>query len=120
LPAFPRVPGVPRALLPPPVLFGIAANGVAGAQLVAVTKGLGRSLGVKEGVLVTGAPVGSPAAQSGLQDGDVIVRVSGVPVRTVGEVRSLVGLAWERGEKSVELACLRAGSAHKVLLRWTK
>jgi serine protease Do len=86
--------------------------------MVVVTEGLGRSLGVQQGVLVVNAPVSSLAYQSGLQDGDVIVKVAGRPVRTVSDVREAVGKAWGNGERSVELECVREKRTRKVMLRW--
>jgi S1-C subfamily serine protease len=103
----------------PPALYGPSfSNGVAGAQMIAVTEGLGRTLGVQQGVLVANAPVSSLAYQSGLQDGDVIVKVAGRPVRTVADVREAVGKAWGNGERSVELECVREKHTRKVMLRW--
>jgi serine protease Do len=109
-----------QPLLPaPPAIYGPSfSSGVAGAQMVAVTEGLGRSLGVQQGVLVANAPVSSLAYQSGLQDGDVIVKVAGRPVRTVGDVREAVEKAWGNGERSVELECVREKRTRKVVLRW--
>jgi S1-C subfamily serine protease len=93
-------------------------TGVAGAQMTAVTEGLGRPFGVRQGVLVTNSPPDSPAFLSGLRDGDVIVKVAGRPVRTVSDVREAVGRAWGNGERSVELECVREKRTRKVMLRW--
>src|SRR5690348_422786 len=50
----PAAAPAPPALPMPRVLFGFGSvSGVAGAQLVPVTEGLGRTLGVRHGVLVT-------------------------------------------------------------------
>jgi len=73
---------------------------------------------VSSGVLVTNAPAGSPASESGLTDGDVIVKVSGQPVRSVLEVRQLVGFAYQNGERSVEIDLLRQKKPVKTTLRW--
>jgi serine protease Do len=79
---------------------------------------LAKTLGLQSGVLVANAPPGSPAAESGLRDGDVIVKVSGQPVRNVGEVRELVGRASEDGERSVDLETVREKRTRRVTLRW--
>ena len=71
---------------------------------------------IATGVLVISAPVGSPANESGLMDGDVITRVAGQSVRSVAEVRNLVGMAKEK--HAVELEILREKKAQKILLRW--
>jgi serine protease Do len=137
VPAFPRVPAAPgaparaaaaalravaappMAALPPlPPMVGVGVNGVAGAQLAAVTEGLGRTLGVRQGVLVTNAPVGSPAYESGLQDGDVITRVAGRAVRTVGDVRELLAAAVDDGDHAVNVEVVRGRRTRTLVLRW--
>ena len=110
-------------MAPPAMRDGVGysfsfGNGVAGAQLNTVSEGLGKALGVTSGVLVTNAPVGSPANESGLLDGDVIVRVGRQAVRRVSEVVDLVGLAAENGAHAVELQVVRQRKPMKVTLRW--
>jgi hypothetical protein len=112
-----------QAMLPPQaptpgMILSFGFNSVAGAQLAPLTEGLARSIGVSRGVLVIGAGVGSPAYDSGLRDGDVIVRVGGVPVRTVAELREQVQMAVDNGENRVELDCVREKKPRKVTLRW--
>ena len=116
-PAF--APEPPMATPMPRVLFGFGSvSGVAGAQLVPVTAGLGRTLGVRNGVLVTNAPVGSPAYQSGLRDGDVIIRASGALIRTVADLRQHVATAANNGEHVVAVEFVRGKRARKGQLRW--
>ena len=122
-PGFGPVPLPAQALLPPQaptpgVILSYGFNSVAGAQFAALTDGLARTIGVPRGVLVINAAVGSPAYLSGLRDGDVILRVGGVPVRTVAELREQVQSAVDNGEGRVELDCLRERKARKVTLRW--
>jgi len=112
----------PEAPVPTPmprVLFGFSSvSGVAGAQLVPITEGLGRTLGVRNGVLVTNAPVGSPAYQSGLRDGDVIIRVSGALIRSVADLRERVAAAANNGEHAVAVDFVRGKRTRKGNLRW--
>ncbi|HEV7992821.1 MAG TPA: PDZ domain-containing protein [Gemmatimonadaceae bacterium] len=132
-PAFARVPppmGVrigsaprpPIASLPPlpPMAssFSFVSNGVVGASMVTVTEGLGRTLGLRSGVLITFAPASSPAAESGLRDGDVLVSVDGQPVRTVNDVRELISRARDNGEQSVPVELVRERRSRKLTLRW--
>jgi serine protease Do len=132
-PSFPRAPTAPQRVIFATPGAGVAApmppvtqapmfnvTGVAGAQLVAITEGLGRALRVARGVFVTSAPVGSPAYESGLRDGDVIVSVGGVAVRTVGEVRDLVAQAANNGDRSVPVECKRDRRTLKQVLRWDR
>jgi serine protease Do len=102
----------------PAIIFAYGDNSVAGAQLVAVTEGLAKAIGVRQGVFVTQAPPGSLAYQSGLRDGDVIVKVAGAPIRTVAELREWVQAASENGKNAVELDYLREKRARRVVLRW--
>jgi S1-C subfamily serine protease len=99
----------------PPVF---TLTGVAGAQVVTVSESMKRSLGLPAGVLVTTVPVGSPAEESGLEEGDVILHVGPQAVTTVRELRELVHRAADDGERSVTLE-LRRGKARRTLtLRW--
>lgn len=105
----------------PPMGYGFVmggAAGVAGAQLVALTEGLSRALGVRRGVLVTNAPVSSPAYQSGLRDGDVITRADGAELVTVADLRERVAAAANNGEHSVSLVLVRGKKTRKGSLRW--
>jgi serine protease Do len=121
----PRAPaaGVAPAAPTPPVANGFSYGfggvaGVAGAQLVPITEGLGRTLGVRHGVLVTNAPVGSPAYQSGLRDGDVIMRAAGQTLHTVADLRTQVAAAADNGEHAVAVELVRAKRTRKASLRW--
>lgn len=110
-----------RGVMPTPapgMVFSFTTGGVAGAQMVNISEGLAKRIGVSNGVLVTSAPVGSPAGQSGIEDGDVIIRVAGQAVRTVFDVRRAVGGATENGQRSVELELLRDSRTVKTILRW--
>jgi len=120
-PAPALAPSAPSAVMVPMprLMFGFGGiSGVAGAQLVAITEGLGRTLGVRQGVLVTNAPVGSPAYQSGLRDGDVITRAAGQTVRTVNDLREQVAAAADNGEHSVALELVRGKRTRKGKLSW--
>ena len=93
-------------------------SAVAGAQLSTISDGLGRALGVAGGVLVTSAPIGSPANESGLMDGDVISRVAGQTVRRVSDVRDIVALAADNGDHVVSLEIVRQKKVMKLALKW--
>jgi serine protease Do len=132
-PAFPRspvpplppmMPGAPRRSAVAsvgavgPIVYDGLESGVAGARMTTITPGLARSIRVNRGVLVVRVPIGSPAAESGLMDGDVIVKVAGQEVLTVADVAELVGAAVYRGEHSVGLETLRERKPRKAVLRW--
>ncbi|MEO8560811.1 MAG: PDZ domain-containing protein [bacterium] len=118
-PRLPRQPMAPLAPLPPmSASFTFVTNGVAGAMMVAVTDGLARTLGLQSGVLIASAPASSPAAESGLVDGDVLVKVDGQTVRNVNEVRDLIARASENGERAVSVEYVREKRTRKTTLRW--
>jgi S1-C subfamily serine protease len=93
-------------------------NGVAGAQVVTLSESMKRSLDLPAGVLVTTVPIGSPAAQSGLEEGDVILRVGQESVATVRDLRELVARAASEGEPSVTLELRRGKDRRTLTLRW--
>jgi S1-C subfamily serine protease len=126
-PMVPRTsPTVPPAIAttsPAPVVLALPrpygfAPGVAGAQLVTITDGMKRSLGLQSGVLVATVPDGTPADESGLKEGDVIVRVDRQPVRTVVQVWQIVTRAAEEGQKDVDLDLIREKQERAIKLRW--
>jgi len=103
-----------------PDIIGYGLNTVAGAQLVPLTQGLARTVGMSRGVLVTLAALGSPAYGSGLRDGDVIVRVAGEAVSTVAAVRERVQAAVANSDSEVKLEVMRDKKPRKVILRWDR
>jgi serine protease Do len=125
-PSAPRtfVPTVPPAMSPTPVTlplprpFGVAPSGVAGAQLVTISDGLKRSLGLQSGVLVVTVPRGTPADDSGLREGDVIIRVERQPVQSVVQVWQILTRVAEDGEREADLDLIREKRARELKLRW--
>jgi hypothetical protein len=108
--------GVARpAPAPAPVISIARFSGVAGAHVETITPGLGETIGVERGILVISVPPGVPAAESGLVDGDVILKADGREVRTVLELRRLV--AGSDG-RAVKLDVARKGKVRPVTLRW--
>jgi S1-C subfamily serine protease len=88
---------------------------VAGAELVRVTPDLGESFGVETGVLVLSVAPNTPAAQSGLRGGDVIVRVNGDEVVLPIALRRAIDRA---ADNAVELEIVRKKKKEKVKLTW--
>jgi serine protease Do len=113
----PRSPVIVEGAIPTPApVISIARfNGLAGAHMETITRGLGETIGIERGVLVISVAPGVPAHESGLADGDVIVRADGRDVRTVHDLRKLV--AGSDG-RSVRLDVARKGKVRQVRLRW--
>ena len=116
------MPRTPRIVATAPVMamgemdMWADADGVAGARLVAVSEGLGKALGVKSGVLVLRASPGTPAYESGLREGDVIMRAEGKSVTSVRDVRRVASSADREG--GVSLVVLRERRERPITLRW--
>jgi hypothetical protein len=113
-------PGHPAAVVEPapapaPVISITRFSGVAGAHMETITPGLGEAIGVERGVLVISVPRGVPAEESGLADGDVILKADGREVQTVLELRRLVAGSDRR---AVKLDVARKGKVRQVTLRW--
>ena len=125
-PSFARAPGAAMAPTPvsamtapraPSMLSGLV-TATAGMQLNTITPGLAKTIGVSSGVLVTSAPAGLPANLSGVEDGDVIVRVGDQAVRTVRDVVVLLNRAADNGERAVELEIVRERKTQRLVLKW--
>jgi serine protease Do len=89
--------------------------GVAGASMSTLNPDFARNLhlGADHGVLVIDAPAGTPAADAGLRNGDIVVKVGGVDVASVREMRR--ALERRAGEDSIELQIVR--DKHKQTLK---
>lgn len=115
------LPGrAPVAVTPPmPPMAGaqvwVVSDGMGGAKLESITEGLGKALGVAAGVLVLKVGPGTPAYQSGLRDGDVILRAAGQSVRNVRELRAA---AEGDREEGVKLVIQRDKRQRELTLRW--
>jgi hypothetical protein len=108
--------GAPPSASPSPSVIPIrSVNGLGGAHMETITRGLGEAIGVERGVLVIAVPPGGPAYESGLVDGDVIVRADGHDVASVHQLRKLV--AGTDG-RAVQLEVARRGKTRQVTLRW--
>ena len=68
--------------------------------------------GSVEGALIAKILPGSPAASAGMRQGDIVVAIDGLPVRTAGDLRNRVGLLPVGTD--VHLDVLRGGS-HQYL-----
>jgi membrane-associated protease RseP (regulator of RpoE activity) len=126
-------PAAPRPFFPPPPpgrqgatyvstprapVLALAPSGIVGADFVTVTESMKRNLGLPAGVFVTAVPIGSPAGESGLQEGDVIVRAGDQAVKGVHELRDHVARAHEDGGRSVNVELRRGKERRTLTLRW--
>jgi serine protease Do len=90
-----------------------------GARLATINEGLGRTLGVKSGVLVTDVAPATPAAKSGLEAGDIILRVvGGRPLLSVDELRRTA--MEHQGDHEVALQVRRDKKLRTITVSWPR
>ena len=127
----PRLPGsgAPQAVMVSPEMPAIAGPGnfvfsltpafggssVAGAVMQVVDDDWRDLLGVDKGLVIVNVATGSPANESGLHKGDVIVSADDTPVTTMVSLRRLMNAA---DGKSIKLQVVRKGKTQTVMLRW--
>lgn len=99
-----------------PVVLWQEYEGIAGARVETISEGLGKALGVDEGVLVVRVRPGTPAYRAGLRDGDVIVRAGNQRIGSVTTLRSV--MAAGEGSEGVKLLIRRERKEKDVTLRW--
>lgn len=94
---------------------GSAWQFAAGAQLSSLTEGLTALTGVERGVFVSEVARRSPAAQSGLLAGDVIITIDGRGVTTPAALVQAMARAEAR---ELRLQVVRQRKTETVTLRW--
>ena len=82
-----------------------------GIQPVRLDEALQQQLGQQTGLMLLSVESGGPAAQGGLLQGDVLVRVDGAAVRQLDDLQGL--LTGERVGKAVAVRVVRAGQVHE-------
>ena len=105
------VPVTPRAA----TTVWLFTEGVAGARLETINEGMGKALGVREGVFVLGVRPG-PAYAAGLREGDVILRAGGRTIPNVGALRSVMNDS--DGEDGLKIVIRREGKQRELTLHW--
>lgn len=112
-------PAAPMPPLPPLAPVGGVGSGASvvfgGAQFVAVSPELADALGVERGLLVVGTGRGSPAEQSGLRVGDVLVSVDG---RALVSPLILLQAVEQSTRRELRLQLVRKRKALATTLRW--
>lgn len=110
----PREPKVTAQIVTsrPLAPYVLGQNRAAGAEVVELRPELAAYFQVEGGVLVVDAPDGTPAAEAGIQPGDVLTHVAGTAVGSITDLRRALSMA--SGEISVTL--VRKGRRLQVLL----
>jgi serine protease Do len=105
-----------RAIVNQIIDFGAVQPPWVGIQVQELTAEIAFHFGVGagEGVLVSGVEPDSPAAQAGLERGDVITRIDGDKISSAAEFKgSMDGLT--KGDK-IKLAVINRGNKRKVIV----
>lgn len=112
-----RAPMPPGAAIAPLAFgFGPRSLGVAGAELTGLNADLGFYVGVTSpGIFVVNVALGTPAKESGLRPGDVIIKADASPVGNPGE---LIRVMRESTGSSIRLDIVRKRKPQTVTLRW--
>ncbi len=98
----------PRNLIPPSSTYlGVQIQNLDEANLASYF-----SVDVNGGVLVTGVEPDSPAAESGIEGGDVILQIEDRPVSTVADLRKELSLMEPGDEVAIEI--LRRGKEKTI------
>jgi S1-C subfamily serine protease len=96
--------------------FLMTPDGFAGARMTTVGRELAEAMGLPRGVLVLDVAPGTPAAEAGLQAGDVIRRAGGREVATVPQLRQALDARREQRQLAMEYT--RRKATRKATLRW--
>ena len=99
-----------KRILPQLKTTGHVVRGWLGVYIQDITPELGKKFGLKvgqKGVLISKVFDGSPAQKGGLQQGDVIIKYDGKPVRSSHELAIRVGQT--KVGKKVEIVVIRNG-----------
>jgi S1-C subfamily serine protease len=91
--------------------IGVSAQTAPLARRIALSAGIANSFGAR----IMAVEAGSPAAQAGLQAGDLVVAIDGEAVAGVDDMLRLLNS--ERIGREVTLAVLRRGKALPVALQ---
>ncbi len=108
---------IARAVMAQLIRFGEVRRGRLGISMQDLTPTLARTLGVsaREGAVIAQVQPGSPAAQAGLREGDVVLAVNERAVRGSADLRNRFGLS-PVGEV-LELRVARGAEERRVRVR---
>lgn len=90
-----------------------AATFIGGARFARLSPDLADALGVASGVLVSTVGSGSPAAETGLREGDVIFAVNGTPVTDPLQL-----LGFTRQTRTLSLDVVRRGKTRTITFKF--
>jgi Do/DeqQ family serine protease len=103
-----------RAVMDQLLRFGEVRRGRIGVVIQDLTPQLAEAMGIgsQQGAMIAQVERGSPAAQAGLEPGDVVLSVDGAAVSTSSDLRNRIGLS--EVDRTVTLEVLRDGRRRMV------
>jgi S1-C subfamily serine protease len=106
-----------RGVMDQLIRFGEIKRGVIGVSIQDLTPDLAGALNVQNsgGALVAGVEPNSAAEKAGVQKGDVVIAMDGVPVASATQLRNRIGL--KRVGSQAELTVLRDGTERTLRVR---
>lgn len=120
-----RPPTPPSPVRPPspaegwfPLVYSFSGTGtptIAGATVTAMNEDLGQPFGVEHGLLIIKVLRGTPAEQSGLRGGDVIVAANGSAIAAPVALLRAINNA---GARELQLSIVRRKKQLTLALRW--
>lgn len=112
-----RLPLSPAVTIAPMVFgTGTPSIGIAGAEMTQLNDGLRDFANLKgDGIFVINVTLGSPAGDSGLRPGDLIVRANKELVQNPGQLMTMMMRA---DDNSILLQILRKQKEQNLTLRW--
>jgi C-terminal processing protease CtpA/Prc len=112
----PPVPPVPPTPSPFEGFQGSMAFGIAGAQVTALNADLADAFGAESGILVLSTTPRTPAEESGLKGGDIILSAGGRRLNSpMGFIRAIEQLG---GGREIKLVIWRKKKQQTLVLRW--
>jgi S1-C subfamily serine protease len=121
--AAPVAPAAPRPPATPVVFTASNLAAVAGAEMTPMNEDLADLVGVQRGVFVVRVNPGTPAEQSGLRGGDVIVSVGDSAVTDVAQLRRAINAEQRRvrsagAAREIPLEIVRKQKKQSVVLKF--
>lgn len=113
VPAEFRPPQSPPAPAAVPLWIAAGERAIAGAEVAEMNQGLGRYFGIDRGILILEVAEDTPAADAGLEPGDVIISAGG---SSIGSIREIRGLLSRRGTEGAPLEVVRDGKRRSLRL----
>ncbi len=96
------------------IATGTVTHAYFGIEVIAIPASAAQKAGTSQGLFVAGVVPGGPAAQAGLQQGDIITEINGKPATDPNQLQSLT--ITERAGNTVSITYERDGQSHNTTI----